>query len=327
MENEILTPQEVADMLKISKCTVYELIKRRELNGYKVGNKLRIDVADVEEYKLKNRKLREKKINKSIQRDSIIPEPDFRHFTGHNNFQERRNALNNFIICGQDNILDVLSRNLRYSSKGINVLRAYEASYSGLFALYKNEVQAVAAHMWDGETGEYNIPFVKSMLPGISTVIINICYRLQGFYVAKNNPKQIKGWEDLKRNDITIINREPGSGSRILLDQYLKLNGINGSKINGYDREAFMPTAIVSAIARGSADIGIGTENTYLHSKEISFIPMQKERYDLIIRKDNSTDSIINAIIQILLSESFKDEMSEAKGYDLSDAGKIVGET
>ena len=325
MANEALTPQEVADMLKISKCTVYELIKRRELNGYKVGNKLRVDIDDVEEYKLKNKSLKEKEVKKI--KNEINVEKNSQQLSNYNYIEETNNRINNFIICGQDNILDILSKNLKHNSKGINVLRAYEASYSGLSALYRNEVHAVATHIWDGETGEYNIPFVKGMLPGITTVIINLCYRVQGFYVAKNNPKKIKKWEDLKRDDITIINREPGSGSRILLDQHLKQLGISPSDINGYEKETFSPTAIASAVARGSADLGIGTERTFLHTKELDFVPMQKERYDLVLKKDNISKNLLNDIIEILKSENFKEEISDQRGYDLSDSGKIVGET
>lgn len=325
MPNEILTPQEVADMLKISKCTVYELIKRKELNGYKVGNKLRIDIGDVEEYKLKNRKLRGEKANKNIV-SNTISEPNLQRNNIYSEIEDNSN-LSNFIICGQDNLLDILSRHLRYHSKGNNVLRAYEGSYNGLSALYRNQVHAVATHIWDRETGEYNTPFVKGMLPGIPTIILNLCYRVQGFYVAKNNPKQIKEWKDLKREDITIINREPGSGSRVLLDQHLRLNGIDVGDVKGYEKETFSPMAIVSAVARGSADLGVGTERTFLHSKEIDFIPIQKERYDLVVRKDRVSEYQIKAIVEILSSESFKDELAELRGYDFSDSGKIVGET
>lgn len=328
MANETLTPQEVADMLKISKCTVYELIKRKELNGYKVGNKLRIDIDDVEEYKLKNKNLGENKVKKNIITQTSV-QPNLQQFREYSNssYEEKNNAVTNFVICGQDNILDILSRHLKYHSKGTNVLRAYEASYSGLCALYRNEVQAAATHIWDGETGEYNTPFVKRMLPGIPAVIINLCYRVQGFYVAKNNPKQIKGWEDLRREDISIINREPGSGSRILLDENLKQIGINSSEVKGYDKETFSPTAVASAVARGSADLGIGTERHFIHFKEINFIPIQKERYDLVIRKEYAFKYPFKAIIDILTSESFKEEFSEFSEYDLSDSGKIVGET
>jgi len=326
MANETLTPQEVADMLKISKCTVYELIKRKELNGYKVGNKLRIDIDDVKEYKLNNRKYSEKKVNKNIINE-VSEKSNLEQFSNYSSYEEKNNTISNFVICGQDNILDILSRNLKHHPKGINVLRAYEGSYSGLCALYRNQVQAVAAHIWDGETGEYNTSFVKRMLPGIPAVIINLCYRVQGFYVAKNNPKQIKGWEDLRRDDVSIINREPGSGSRILLDEHLKQNGISASEVKGYKKETFSPTAIASAVARGSADLGIGTERTFIHSKEIDFIPIQKERYDLVIRKEDASNYPFKAIIEILTSENFKEEMRELRGYDLSDSGKIVGET
>lgn len=232
-----------------------------------------------------------------------------------------------FIICGQDSILDTFARYMQNRFKNITIYRAYEGSYNALSALYRNQVQAVATHLWDGETNEYNTPFAKIMLPGIHSTVINICYRVQGFYVAKDNPKNITGWEDLKRDDISIINREAGSGSRVLLDNHLKLLGIEPEKVSGYYNESVSPAAIATKIAGKVADIGISTEKQLLHSNELTFIPLQRERYDLIIRNEGRFKEHIKATIEILKSESFKDAIGDIYGYDFSDTGKIVGET
>ncbi len=119
------------------------------------------------------------------------------------------------------------------------------------------------------------------MLPGIPAIIVHLANRKQGFYVQKGNPKGVKGWEDLKRSGITIINREIGSGTRILLDEHLKKIGISGNSIDGYERECFSHLAVASTVARGGADIAIGNEKASQQVKGIDFIPLQTESYEL----------------------------------------------
>ncbi len=322
MENRSLTPQEVADILKISKCTVYELIKRKELNAYRVGNKVRVDTLDVEEYKNKTKNIKSQSDRAPVSNPTELLSP----FSCYD-YEQRSTEKKGFVICGQDTLLDILCRYLNRHPNGVRALRSYEGSYNGLYALYHGDAQVAATHIWDGQTGVYNIPFVERMLPGIPAVIIHLAYRIQGFYVLKGNPKGIKGWEDLKRPDISIINREAGCGTRILLDEHLKSMGIPGNTIKGYSKEAFSSMAIASTIVRGNADLGIGTEMAFIHAREIEFIPMQKENYDLVIKKENSGHPHFEAIIDIIRSEDFKMEMHGIGGHDLSEAGKIIAET
>jgi putative molybdopterin biosynthesis protein len=321
MQNKPLTPQEVADILKISKCTVYEIIKRKELNAYRVGNKVRVDYEDVEEYKNRT------KIIKSKGSQSNIPAQSEAYISPTNSGSYRSSEEKGFIICGQDSLLDTLCRYLGRHPNGIRAIRSYESSYSALYSLYRGDVQVAAAHIWDGKTGQYNTPYVERMLPGVPTVIIHLACRIQGFYVLKGNPKNIKGWEDLKRNDVVLINREAGSGSRILLDEQLKIMGLQGSAINGYANETYSPMALASAIVRGHADMGIGLEMAFLKSREIDFLPIQKEYYDLIVKKENINQPIFKAILDIIRSEDFRMEMHGIGGYDLSECGNIVAET
>ncbi len=316
-DNLALTPQEVADRLKIAKNTVYELIKRGELNAYRVGKKVRVDVKDVDEYK--NR-------TKSMKSSSPLSIPQdatrLNRFTG-----EELPGHSNFVICGQDVLLDILSRYLQLHPKGIPALRSYVGSYNGLYALYQGNVQMATAHLWDGDTGQYNIPFVRRMLPGIPAVIIHLACRLQGFYVAKGNPKGIKGWEDLRRKDIAIINREKGSGTRVLLDEHLRKLGIPSKSIKGYERESTSHLAIASTVARGGADIGIGNEKSGLQVKGIDFIPLQTERYELVIKKEDLEKAPFQAILEILRSQELRMELEGIGGYDLEEIGRIVAET
>lgn len=311
-----LTPQEVADILKITKNTVYELIKRGELNAYRAGKKLRIEPSDVELYKNKTKTIKVDQSTSSYQSSILSSES-----------HEIPIGNNSLVICGQDILLDSLSRHLQTHPNGVSALRSYVGSYNGLYALYQGTVHMATAHLWDGDSDVYNIPFVRRMLPGVPAVIIHIVRRQLGFYVAKGNPKGIKGWEDLGRDDITIINREKGSGTRVLLDEHLRKLGINSADINGYHRETTSHLAVASAVARNGADIGIGNEKTSLQVKDIDFIPLQLERYELVIRKEDFNKPPFQAVIEILRSQEFKKELEGIGGYDLSKIGKIVAET
>lgn len=317
-DNSALTPQEVADILKIAKNTVYELIKRGELNAYRVGKKVRVDAQDVEDYKNKTKSL--KTSNPAPPPQSTVKQNPFLN-------DELPRISGGFIICGQDVLLDILSRYLQMHPNGIPALRSYVGSYNGLYALYQGNVQMAAAHLWDGDSGQYNVPYVRRMLPGVPAVIIHLACRLQGFYVAKENPKKISGWEDLKRKDITIINREKGSGTRVLLDEHLRRLGITAKNIKGYERESTSHLAIASTVARGGADIGIGNEKSGLQVKGIDFIPLQTERYELVIKKEDMDKAPFQAALEILSSQEFKMELEGIGGYDLTETGKIVAET
>ncbi len=316
-DNSALTPQEVADILKIAKNTVYELIKRGELNAYRVGKKVRVDLKDVDEYKNSTKSIKSTNPSGAPQRN-----PRLNPFS---NEEFPRN--NSFVICGQDVLLDILSRYLQLHPNGVQALRSFVGSYNGLYALYQGQVQMATAHLWDGDTGQYNIPFVRRMLPGIPAVIIHLACRLQGFYVVKGNPKNINDWEDLKRKDITLINREKGSGTRVLLDEHLRKLGIPSGSIKGYERESTSHLAIASTVARGGADIGIGNEKSGLQVKGIDFIPLQTERYELVIKKEDIKKAPYQAVLEILRSQELRMELEGIGGYDLKEMGQLVAET
>lgn len=313
--NTALTTQEVADMLKVAKNTVYELIKRGEINSYKVGRKVRFTQSDVEAY---------------ISRSKSIKPAAPRENEGFNytDLQSRPETKNKgFVICGQDLMLDVLSNYMQRHPRGVPALRAYSGSYSNLISLYQGDIQVASSHLWDGDTGVYNVPYVKRLLPGIPAVIIHLTYRMQGFYVAKGNPKNIKTWSDLKRPGITLINREKGAGSRVLLDEHLRLLGIYGSSINGYNRETQSHLTVASTVARGGADVAVGNEKIARQVEGIDFIPLQEERYELVVRKEDMETPPIQAMLEILNSDEFRIEFQDIGGYDISEMGRIVAET
>lgn len=326
MENEnknALTAQEVADLLKIAKNTVYEMIKRGEINSYKVGRKVRFTMSDVNEYISRSKSIQPSTDTSTYSATLPIKETSLPNY----NYDLSEPNNKNIVICGQDIMLDVLSNYIEHHPNGGSALRSYIGSYSSLIDLYYGKVQVASAHLWDSASGEYNIPHVRSLLPGISTVIIHLTCRMQGLYVAKGNPKNISGWQDFLRKDITMINREKGAGSRVLLDEHLKLLGVYGSSINGYQRESQSHLAVASTIARKGADVAVGHERIARQVDGIDFIPLQKERYDLVIRKEDLPLPQIQALLEILRSKEFQDEFTNIGGYEISEMGKIVAET
>lgn len=309
--NKGLSTQQVADILHVSKSTIYDLIRRGEITSYKVGRKVRFTQEDVDSYIAKSKKMQAVSTTKSFLANDLIVD------TNQNS--------KNFIICGQDVILDVLSNYLRLN--GIPALRAYIGSYDSLVSLYQGKVQVTASHLWDGDTDEYNVPYVRRLLPGIPAVVIHLTCRVQGFYVAKGNPKNIRMWSDLVRDDVVMINREKGAGARVLLDENLRLLGISGAQINGYSNETSSHLTVASAVSSGEADVAIGNEKIARQVDNIDFIPIKKERYQLIVKKEDLNTHEVMTMLKIIRSATFKKEFANIGGYDTTDIGEIMAET
>jgi putative molybdopterin biosynthesis protein len=193
-----------------------------------------------------------------------------------------------------------------------------------LVNLYHGKVQVASSHLWDGDTGEYNVSYVRRLVPGVSTAIIHLTCRTQGLYVAEGNPKGINSWADLSRNDVSIINREKGAGSRVLLDEHLRLLGISKKQVRGYDRESHSHLTVATAVSRGDADVAVGDMKAVQQVSGVEFIPLQKERYDLVVREEIIHSPKTEAMLEILRSREFRDEFVSVAGYDTKDMGRIV---
>lgn len=317
-ESNPLTPAEVAEILKISKYTVYEMVKRGELPAYRVGKKIRIDSHDLQNYINQGKRNEPAPDQQPTVPDSLLESPLLA--------AETTTKAPGLIICGQDLALDILGRHLENHSGGIRAYRQYLGSFAGLLALYQDRADLAAIHLWDSDSNSYNIPYVRRLLPGIPAVIIHLCRRMQGFYVARGNPKNIKQWEDLIRPGISFVNREAGAGTRVLIDEQFRLLGINHQMVKGYENLEFSSLAVASAVSRGIADVGAGNEKVSQQVRDIDFIPLCQERYELVIKKENINREPFQALLEILASPSFKAELQGLGDYDLSETGKIVAE-
>ena len=308
-QNKSLSTQEVADILHVSKSTIYDLIRKGEIHSYKIGRKVRFTQDDVDAYIARSRHEHSTRPVKNIDTHSTLLTPD-------------KTELPELIISGQDVVLDILANYLQ--QEGVNAARTYLSSFEGLLSLYQDNVQVVACHLFDGF--DYNASFVRSLMPGIPAVLVNVSYRIQGFYVQKGNPKNIKSWSDLGRGDLSILNRRVGSSSRILLDTQLKRLGIPASRVKGYDKIMKSHLTMAAAIAAGEADLAIGTERISHQIEDLDFIPLLEERFDFVIKKEMMETEAVQTLLKVLNSPAFRREVSHFSGNDYRDLGKIISE-
>ena len=196
-------------------------------------------------------------------------------------------------------------------------------SLGGLIALQQGEADLAGIHLLDEETGEYNYPYIKHILPGIKVAVVHLAYRAQGFILPAGNPKKINKLVDLRRPGVVLINRQVGSGTRVLLDLKLRELGISTNEINGYRNQQDTHLAIASIVAEGKADVGLGIEAA-ARSCDLDFIPLFKERYDLIIPAQKYNQKPVSHLVNMVKSEDFKKAFKYIGGYDTSETGMLT---
>jgi putative molybdopterin biosynthesis protein len=328
MDNKIYTPQDVADILKIKKNTVYEMIKRGDIKAKKLGKQLRILPSDVEAYVKGSTISEDRKIDRSSNPSNFVNE--ITRYSNHDlNLRENQPGIlqdalpNSIILCGQDIVLDLLCNRISQGF-GLQILRSYLGSYNGLYALYQRQVQLATAHLWDAPSDTYNLPYLDKLLPGESFQVYHLFKRMQGFYVAKGNPKNLHNFDDFRRNDLTFINRERGSGTRILLDQMLLKHNISSNTISGYTREVNSHLSALSVLMRGGADFALGPNHLSFTTDRLDFLPLKEESYDLIVLNENMTNPIIRLIIELISKEDFKNELAQVYSYDITTMGELI---
>jgi molybdate-binding protein/DNA-binding transcriptional regulator YhcF (GntR family) len=238
---------------------------------------------------------------------------------------EGDNTLRNtiHIVGSNDLALDLLVSRIKYKNPDIVIQMTAAGSLGGLLAIQEGTADMAGIHLLDEETGEYNYPYIKHTLQGIEVAVVHLADRTQGFMVAKGNPKNILNLEDLKRSDITFINRQKGSGTRVWLDYKLRELGILPNTIKGYLRELDTHLAVAMSIVRGDADVGLGIQAA-AYSCNLDFIPATKERFDLVIPIKNYNSPTFASLIEIVQSAEFKKVVNEMGGYDTSQTADTV---
>jgi putative molybdopterin biosynthesis protein len=238
---------------------------------------------------------------------------------------DQRVVDNTAVVAGCDPSLALIGAHLTRRYPSFRLQWVQEGSLAALRALSRGEVHAAGSHLRDPETGEENVPFVRRELAGRGLLVVTLSRWQQGLIIARGNPKGITSVADLLRADVTIVNREAGSGCRRLLDTQIDAIGGVPETVRGYRRELRSHMAVAEAIAAGLADAGPGIEAA-ARAFGLDFVPLQDERYDLVIPAEHLESPPLQALLEVATSRSCRDEVEALGGYDSSLAGSIVVE-
>ena len=233
-------------------------------------------------------------------------------------FQEDNEYRRRLLIAGCDPGISVLLRHLQ--KEGVEAVAAYRNSSQSLDLLKQSLIHVAGTHLRDEATGESNLPAVRRHFPKGSVAVISYAIWEEGIVIARGNPKNIKSIADLGRRDVTIINRESGAGSRILLDSHLQKAGVNPGSVKGYQQIATGHLPAAWQVKNGNADCCMATK-TAACVFGLDFIPMTSERYDLVIRTKNLSHPGIQILLDTLGRTSFRRELEGLGGYDTRSAG------
>jgi molybdate-binding protein/DNA-binding XRE family transcriptional regulator len=222
------------------------------------------------------------------------------------------------LIAGCDPGISVLLRQLQ--REGVEAVAASRNSSQSLDLLKRSMVHVAGSHLRDDATGESNLPVIRKQFPKGSVAVVSYAFWEEGIVIARGNPKGIKGIEDLARKDVTIVNREQGSGIRMMLDSHLRKHGISERNVNGYETVAPGHLPAAWQVKIGAVDCCLATK-TAACVFGLDFITLERERYDLVIRKQNLDHPGVQILLDILGRAAFRRELEGLGGYDTRVAG------
>jgi len=226
-------------------------------------------------------------------------------------------------VGSHDNTLDVLADLIRARTSRVSISSSHVGSMGGLMAIKKGLCHVAGTHLLNPDDGSYNISYLKKYLPDTPIRLVHLVQRDQGLIIRPGNPKHIQGIEDLARKDLTFINRQSGSGTRILLDFKLDQLGLLNSDITGYENEEFTHMAVAVAVLSGAADSGLGI---YAAAKALNldFIPVVTESYDLVIPEEYFETEKIRLLLSVIRSDAFISRVEQLGGYHTHHTGEVI---
>lgn len=231
---------------------------------------------------------------------------------------------NTIVIVGShDNTLDVLADQLRVGDAGLTLSSSHVGSMGGLMAVKRGVCHLAGTHLLDTHSGEYNRAYLERYLPDTPVRLVNLVMRDQGLMVPAGNPKRIRGIHDLGRDDIVFINRQGGSGTRILLDYRLAQVGLSPERIRGYGTEEFTHMNVAVAVLSGTVDTGLGI---FAAAKALGldFIPVVTEQYDLVIPEIFFESRNVQMLLQTIRGDAFKKRVAALGGYSIEKTGTLI---
>jgi excisionase family DNA binding protein len=301
MSDEMMNTKEVAGYLGIHEKQVYALIKTGRMPATRVTGKWIFPKKVIDGWIEANAK------------------------SGLEQARQKSGRISGALLASGSNdpVLDILQTGLRKAHPEFFIFSANTGSREGLIALEKGFTDIAWSHLLDPETGEYNIPYLDRLVPGVKAVVVNLFFRELGFVIARGNPLRIREFADLIRKGVRFVNRQPGSGTRLLLDHHLEKDGVPAARIAGYQDEVFTHIEVGLAILAGEADTGIATAavSTMLG---LDFIPITRERFDMICDQSVFFQKGVQALMEALAGDAFCKRVEKLQSYDFKTAGRIL---
>jgi len=302
MMRTMFTTKEVAEYLSINEKQVYRLIKEKKIPASRVTGKWLFPKELIDEWVIDSAR-------------EHIGAPSNRRVLDHQ-----------VVIAGSNDLaLELLIKSVNLKHPGYTVSVSNLGSLAGIMALQNGNCHIAASHLLDFETGEYNSSLVRKHFPALKVTVVNLSCREQGLIVQRQNPLGIKNLKDLVTRKAAFINRQDGSGTRVLFDYKLQVEGINPSEIPGYARIAHTHMEVALEVFGGSADAGMGILAT-AKLLGLDFVPVTTERFDLIIPNEILSAGPVRALREVLGSSEFKSNVARMGGYGTRDTGKIMYE-
>jgi len=287
-----MTTKELAAYLNVNEKLVYELIEKRGLPGTIITGKW-----------LFKKELVDLWLEQSMQNTSF-------HLS---------RLTDVLLVSGSNDLL--LERTLMKILPTLSFY-SYCGSMRGIDIVKEKKTHMAGIHLYSAEKGNYNVPFLSSLS---DYVLVNFAFRRQGALIRKELSEDIKGISDLAGKSKKLVNRQKGSGTRVLLDELLKKEGIPPDEIPGYENEVTSHLEVGLKIMRGEADFGLGIE-TVVNLLNLSFIPLARERFDIVIPKAYFFIPPVQSFLDTVRSRWFKDIAKEMGGYDTEESGKVLHE-
>jgi len=302
MSEEIMNTKEVAEYLGIHEKQVYALIKAGKIPSTRVTGKWIFPRNLIDEWILTNAEESVTKGGGKCARDG---------------------DSGSLLASGSnDPVLDILLSYMKKSYSGC-IFTCNTGSVNGLMQLKDHCVDIAWCHLFDQETGEYNLSYLSDYLNGRKIAVIHLFYRELGFVYDKASLGEINQFSDLTREDVSFINRQPGAGTRVLLDHNLKKYGVDSDKIRGYDREVYTHIEVGFSVSSGESNAGIAT-GAISNLFGLGFQPVVKESFDMVLSQETFFEKGVQAFIETLKTESFREKVSPLGYYDFSESGKII---
>jgi putative molybdopterin biosynthesis protein len=301
MSDEMMNTKEVAGYLGIHEKQVYALIKTGRMPATRVTGKWIFPKNVIDGWIETNAK------------------------SGLEQARQKSSRISGALLASGSNdpVLDILHTCLRKTYPEFFIFSANTGSMEGLAALEKGFTDIAWSHLLDPETGEYNIPYLGKLVPHVKAVVVNLFFRELGFVTAKGNPLRIGKFEDLARKGVRFVNRQVGSGTRLLLDHHLKKAGIPFDRIAGYDEDVSTHIEIGLAVLSGGADTGIATA-AVSSLLGLDFVSITRERFDMICDQSIFFQKGVQALVEVLNGDVFRKRVENLGNYDFKSAGRVL---